>query len=57
MPQKVHENMRFQLKVLQSEQSNGMSAGEMHTAFDELQHLMNFNQSSSLAMAKTMEHL
>ena len=49
--------MHKQLKVIQKEQSKGKSASRMQAAADELEYLLNFNHSSSQAMAKTMEHL
>ena len=54
---KVQENMQTQLKIIRTEQSKDKLAGKVHTATDELQCLMNFNQFISQAMAKTMEHL
>ena len=49
--------MQSQLKVLQSEQTKGKSAGKVGTATEELQYLMNFNASITQCMAKAMEHL
>ena len=56
MSQHVQQNMQTQLKVTQSEQSEGKLASKMSTATDELQYLVNFNSSISQCMAKTVEH-
>ena len=48
--------MQAQLKVIQTEQSKGKSAGRS-AATDELHYLVNFNFSVSQSMAKTMSHL
>ena len=52
---RVQENRQAQLKVIQTEQSK--SATKMHTETDELQYLVNFNQSISQCVARTMELL
>ena len=54
---KVQENMQSQLKVIRSKLSKGKSSTKVSTAADELQFLMDFNSSTTKAMAKTMEHL
>ena len=48
--------MQTQLKIIHSDQSKETSA-RSQTATDELQYLMKFNQSISLAMAMAMQHL
>ena len=42
---------QLKVKVIRRKESHPV------TAMDELQHLMDFNQSISLAMPKTMQHL
>ena len=42
----------MQLKVVQGDQKKGKSSSKCRTAIDELQYLMDFNQSTSLALAK-----
>ena len=54
---KVQQGDQSQLKILQSEQTRGKSAGKVGAATEELQCLMNFNASSTQCMAKAMEHL
>ena len=49
--------MQSQLRVLQSEQTKGKSAGKVGAATEKLQYLMNFNASITECMAKAMEHL
>ena len=49
--------MQSQLKVLQSEQTKGKSAGKVGAATEELQYLMNFYASITQCMAKAMEHV
>ena len=49
--------MQSQLRAIQSDHSKGKSSREVSTTTDELQYLMDFNDSISQAMAKTMEHL
>ena len=48
--------MQDQLKTMQAE-SKGKSSTKVSTATDELQYLMDFNASTTQAVAKTMEHL
>ena len=54
---KVQQGMQSQLKLLQSEQTKGYSAGEVRAITQELQYLMNINASITQCMAKVMEHL
>ena len=49
--------MQSQLKVLQSEQTKGKSAGKVGAATEELQYLMNHNASIKQCMAKAMGYL
>ena len=49
--------MQTQLKIIQGDQEIGKSSTKCQTAMDELQYLIEFNQSISLAMAKTVQHL
>ena len=49
--------MQPQLKVLQSKQTKGKSAGKVGTATEELQYLMNFKATITQCMSKAMEHL
>ena len=49
--------MQMQTKVIEGDQKDRKSSSKCETATDELQYLMNFNQSICLAMAKTMQHL
>ena len=53
---KVQQGMQLQLKVLQSEQTKGKSAGKVGAATEEHKYLMNFNTSITQCMAKAMEH-
>ena len=45
------------LKAIQGDQKKGKSSSKCQTATDKLQYLMYLNQSITLAMAKTMQHL
>ena len=49
--------MQSQLKVLQSEQTKGKSAGKVGAAIEQLQYLINFNASITQCIVKAMEHL
>ena len=57
MPSKVQQGIQTQLKVLQSEQAKGKSAGKVGAAREELQSLMNFSTSITQCVAKAMEHV
>ena len=46
-----------QLKIIQNDQTKGMSSVRSQGATEELQYLMNFNHSINFAMAKTMHRL
>ena len=50
--------MPTQLKVIQGDQRKAsLPVNVRHPQMNELQYIMDFNQSISLAMAKTMQHL
>ena len=53
---KVQQEMQTQLKIIRSE-SKGKTSKKVSEASDELQFLMNFNNSITQAAAKAMEHL
>ena len=54
---KVQQDMKTQHKVLQTEQTKGKSPGMTGAATEELQCLMNFSNSITQCVAKTMENL
>ena len=49
--------MLTQLKMIQNDQAKGKSSVKSQGAIEELQYLLNFNQSISFKMAKTMLYL
>ena len=49
--------MQTQLKVIKGDQKKGKSFNKCQTTTDKLQYFMDFNQSISLTVAKTMPHL
>ena len=49
--------MQIQLRVIQSEQTKGKSAGKVGAATAELHCPMNFSTSITQCVVKTMEHL
>ena len=53
---RAQDCMQRQLKIIEGDQKKGKSSKCQNTT-DELQYLTDFNQSISLAMAKTMQHL
>ena len=53
----VQNTMQKKVKVIQSDQKKEKSSSKCQTATEELQYLMDFNESISLAMAKTMQQL
>ena len=48
--------MQTQLKILQTEQAKGKSAGKAAAATEQLQYLMNCSDSITQCVAKAMEH-
>ena len=53
---KVQQEMQTQLKIIRGE-AKGKASKKVSEASDELQFLMNFNNSITQAAAKAMEHL
>ena len=49
--------MQTQLRVLQTDQAKGKSAGKAGTATEQLQYLINFSTSITQCVAKAMGHL
>ena len=53
---KIQDNMGVQLKAIRTD-SKGKASNKVSAAVDELQFLLDFNNSVCQAMAKAMEHL